>query len=243
MEREVRVIVLLLLADLWGWLLSGELGAKTRAGNAAFAQGRYEDALKRYTDAQLEAPEEPRLHYNLGTALYQQRQFDKAAEEFQKALPVDHPALAADVRYNLGNARFRQQDLQGAIESYTQALQIRPDHKDAKYNLELARKLLKQNAQPQAQQPQPQPGSGDPQSGGQKPPAQDPPQPQAGQQNQAEAQQRESQEQPAGGAEQAGGKLTKQQAEQILDALAEREQAHRPERPARPPDDDVEIDW
>jgi Ca-activated chloride channel family protein len=235
------MIALLILIDLWGWLLAGELGSKTRSGNAAYRQKSYEEALKRYTDAQLEAPEEPRLHFNLGAALYRQRQFGKAAEEFQKAADVDQAAVASDAYYNLGNARFRQQDLAAAIESYTKALELRPSHRDAKHNLELARKLLKQNAQPQPQNQPDQPQPGQPQDGQ----GQDQPQPsepekqpagapdQPAEQERGEAQAAEARE---------PGKMTQEEAQAMLDALQERERANS-RRPVRAPRDDVAKDW
>jgi tetratricopeptide (TPR) repeat protein len=239
------MIALLILIDLWGWLLGGDLGAKTHSGNSAYRNGAYEDAIKRYTDAQLDAPEEPRLHYNLGTALYKQRQFDKAAEEFQRASGLDDARLAADAHYNFGNARFRKQDLPGAIEAYTKALELSPPHQDAKYNLELARKLLKQNAQNQQQQPQPQQGQQNNQQNQDQQKSSDQKDQQQQQQAQSGAanQQKEDQQQQAEAAQaRQPGKMTKEEAQAMLDALQERERAS-PRRPLRASRDDVTIDW
>jgi len=243
------VITLLILIDLWGWLTAGELGAKNRSGNQAYRQQAYEEAIKRYTDAQIEAPEEPRLRYNLGAALYQQRQFDKAAEEFQRAAAVDDAGLAADAHYNFGNARFRQQDLPGAIESYTRALKLRPDHQDAKYNLELARKLLKQNAQPQESPP---PGGQSPQDqpGQQNQPGEGEQQPQPAEERQEqgaageEPERKDAEQNQQGQAAEARdpGKMTREEAQSMLDALQEREKAN-PRRPVRGGRDEVAIDW
>jgi len=145
--------------SFWGWLW-GAGYEKVRAANRLLATGKPEDvaeAVNKYRDAMADAPEEEVLHYNLGTALYKQGKYDKAIEELQKAAGTDEAALAARVHYNLGNCHFRQGKLDEAILAYKKALQFDPNDEDAKFNLELARKRLKEMAEKQKQQPSPSP--------------------------------------------------------------------------------------
>jgi len=117
-------------------------------------------------------------------ALYEQQKYKAAAEDFgkneqkhkdsfssenknkahykqglwDKALEATPDSSSAPAWYDRGNAQFRNNDFQSAIESYKQALRLDPQDKDAKANLELARKKQKhQQQQQQNQQPKPQP--------------------------------------------------------------------------------------
>jgi len=138
-------LVLLLNTEV-SW---GSLWGKTRKGNKLYEKGQYDEALKVYKDAQLESPESPQLHYNIGNALYQKRKFKEAAEEYEKALRSDQPLLQEGAYYNLGNSAYRQGKLTDAIQYYEKVLELKPDDMDAKYNLEFVRKKLKEMAQKQ----------------------------------------------------------------------------------------------
>jgi len=127
----------------------GSLWGKNRKGNKLYEKGQYDEALKVYKDAQLESPESPQLHYNIGNALYQKRKFKEAAQEYEKALRSDRPLLQEGAYYNLGNSAYRQGKLTDAIQYYEKTLQLKPDDMDAKYNLEFVRKKLKETAQKQ----------------------------------------------------------------------------------------------
>lgn len=73
-----------------------------------------------------------------GTALFRNRQYDKAVEAFGRATDSDQPVqLRADAWYNRGNALIHGGKIEAAIESWQQALALDPDHENARYNLEL----------------------------------------------------------------------------------------------------------
>ncbi len=146
------VLCLTLLLDVEvGW---GSLWGRNKKGNAFYEKGQYDEALKLYRDAQLESPESPPIHYNIGNVLYQKKKFPEASEEYQKALSSDQPLLQEQAFYNLGNTAYRVGKLQEAIDFYKKALQLKSDDMDAKYNLEFVRKKLKEMAQKQPPQSQ-----------------------------------------------------------------------------------------
>jgi Ca-activated chloride channel family protein len=127
---------------------------KVKEGNRLFEEGKIDDALKKYTDAQIDYPTSPVIHYNIGDALYKQEKYDGAMEEFEKSLSSDEPHFASMAYYNQGNSLYRKGDYAKAIEAYQQALKLNPDDEDAKFNLEFVRRKLKENAkQEQSQQP------------------------------------------------------------------------------------------
>lgn len=159
---------------LWFCLtgLGGELHTKNEQGNQLFGQKQYDNAEKAYLSATREDPESPQLHYNIGNVLYMQQKYDKAMEEFSKALTTPDKNLRAKAYYNQGNALFKSVDLQRvksqeevqkameayrkSIDSFTETLKIKPDDVDAKYNIEYIRRMLKELAQKSQDQQQQQ---------------------------------------------------------------------------------------
>ena len=140
---------------LIGWI--GGWSRLIRRGNEHYQVGAYDAAREAYQAAVKKRPERATSHYNLGTALYQQTEFDKAAHEFRRALDVKDLIRRAQGYYNLGNAQVQLDDLAGAIQSYKSALRLNPTDQDTKYNLEFA---LEKSIQQQLQQPK-QSDSGD----------------------------------------------------------------------------------
>jgi len=120
---------------------------KVEQGNRHFAEGRLDEALASYRDAQIDAPTAPEVHLNIGEVLYRQRKYQDAEEAFAAAEATGDSRLRALAAYNAGNSQFRQQKLDKAAESFQRALEMDPNDMDAKFNLELVQRLLNQAAQ------------------------------------------------------------------------------------------------
>jgi len=191
-----------------------------KKGNEALKTKDHKKALEFYRQAETELPESPELNYNLGGALHEDGNFEEAVDRFQRSLNTVDPKLEAASHYNLGNTYFRMQDYQKAITSYQEALNLNPDDMDAKFNLELARKLLKEQIEPQQQQnqqQQQQQNQQDKQDQQQNQVNRDQQQQQQDQPDQKEQQQKQ-QPQPE------KQKMSKEDAERILNALKDDEQ-------------------
>jgi Ca-activated chloride channel family protein len=204
------VIALLPLLVAWG----NPLRDKCLRGNRAYEKGRYDEALQSYVDAQLEAPDAPELHFNAGDVNYRQGKFKEAAEEYARAAasPKASNEVKAGSFYNLGNTAFRAGDLASAVSAYEQSLKLKPDDMDAKYNLALARKKLKEEMNRQAQ------------GGGQQQQQQS-----KGQQGQKKEQGEKDRDKKAGEESEAGGEtkrrkpMEEQEAKRILEALEQQD--------------------
>jgi Ca-activated chloride channel family protein len=116
-------------------------GAK---GNEHYEEGEYENALKIFRDLQIDSPESPEIHYNLGNSFYQLQQYEEARNEFERVLASDNRDLHAETYYNIGNCQYRMGKLEEALESYKKALEIHPEDEDAKYNIEFIQKKIKE---------------------------------------------------------------------------------------------------
>ena len=153
--RLVRCVLLILPLFLVGWI--GSWSQAIKRGNAHYEAEAYDAALEAYQAAAKDRPEDPISRYNLGTVLYQKKQFEKAADEFRRSLDAVDPIHQAQGYYNLGNAQAQLNDIEGAIRSYKSALRLNPRDVDAKHNLELALERLEQKSQ----QNQPESGEED----------------------------------------------------------------------------------
>ncbi len=135
------------VAVLVGWI--GGWSRAVKVGNEAYFRGNYDEAQAAFQQATLDKPDNPVVHYNLGTALYRQGNFREAARTFQTSLSrhseqIEDILNLSSILYNLGNAQFKVGDLTDAISSYKEALHLDPGDADIQYNLTLALQLLRQ---------------------------------------------------------------------------------------------------
>jgi Ca-activated chloride channel family protein len=119
----------------------------TREGIAAYEKEDFEQALKHFTDAQLNAPDQPEMLYNVANAYYKTGDFEAAAEHYRQVVETDDTDLKQKALYNLGNAEFRRGNAKEAIGRYEAALSIDPDDKLAKENLKFVKKVMEQQKQ------------------------------------------------------------------------------------------------
>lgn len=144
MRRLEKVAVALAFGPLlFGFGLLEKRDAEVEAGNAALQAGKAEEALGHYDRAVKKLPADAGMHYDRGAALYALSRFDEAGEEFLRATEAKDPTLKASAFYNLGNALFKKEKFKEAVSAYTRTLGLRPDDKQAKWNLEIALKKQK----------------------------------------------------------------------------------------------------
>jgi len=145
----VSIVVLVLVSST----VSASLRGKIKEGNKLFLEGNHEQALERYRDAQLDSPDLPELHFNIGDALYRGKQYEKAIEEFRKAAANSRDVLLqSKAYYNTGNCFYRLNKLKESILAYKRALDLNPDDMEAKANLEFVQRKLKEMARKQPSQ-------------------------------------------------------------------------------------------
>jgi Ca-activated chloride channel family protein len=222
---------------MWPYLLLGaailtsSVGAESyrdqvTAGNESFRAGAFSDALDYYRGAEAEIPESPELEYNIATTLHEQGAYEEAVDRFGKALNTMDILQEGRAHYNMGNTYFRMEDYQKAIEHYQRALEIDPEDMDAKYNLELARRKLKeqmeqQEKDPEQEQDQQEKQEQEQQEQEKQEENEDQQEEQQPQEQQDEEQPPEEQPQPQEPDEE---ELSKEDAERILNALRDDEQ-------------------
>lgn len=141
---------------LTGATVGDPVASKSAEALRLFEEGAFDQALQLYRDAQLERPDEPALNFNVGSSLFKQGDLEAALQELSRAAEQAEGILGASAHYNMGNAWFQQQQYEQAIASYRQALERNSNDRDTKANLEIALQKLEEQQQQEQQQEQSQ---------------------------------------------------------------------------------------
>ena len=80
--------------------------------------------------------------FELANAAYADGRYEEAVSLYQAMIDEQPDAV---LYYNLGNARFKQGELAQAILNYERALRLKPNYKDAQYNLAFAQSKITDN--------------------------------------------------------------------------------------------------
>ena len=186
-----------------------------RHGNKEFKNGNYSEAEVNYRKS-LDKEYNPKAQFNLGDALYEQKNYEEALKAFSGVTERNtSKEIEANAYYNLGNTLMAQEKYGEAFESYKKALKINPDDEDSRYNLEYARwKMIQQQQQENQNQQQDQEQD---QEQDQQQQQQQQDQNQDQQQNQEQEQDQQQQQQ------QQQHQMSKEDAERMLKALENQE--------------------
>jgi len=201
-----RILLILtcgLVATLAGSAQSGN--ALIRSGNRYYKKKQLDQSVQQYQAAVNKAPDNAAANYNLGNAQFRKNDFDAAAKSFDAS--VTHSSTDKPMQekgfYNKGVAMAKQKKLRESIDAWKSALKLDPADSDARENLEKALLELKKQQQQQQQQKKQQDQKKD-----QKDKKDE-------KKNQDQQQQQQPKPQPS--------RLNKQQVEQLLKALQQRE--------------------
>jgi Ca-activated chloride channel family protein len=115
----------------------------TKIDSVAFSKAETE-----YRKALDKKPDDLKWNFNLNNSLYKQKKLNDAATGYEQiARQLIDPKEKSGALHNLGNARLFQQQIDEAIDTYKKALRINPGDMETKYNLAYAQQLKKQQQQ------------------------------------------------------------------------------------------------
>ena len=118
----------------------------TFEANKELADNDFIDAEVNYRRAISKSNENTAAPYNLGNAYYNKESFSEAFGRFKEAgeltseKPVKHKAY-----HNMGNVFMKNKEYAKAVEAYKEALRNDPSDEETRYNLALAKELLKKD--------------------------------------------------------------------------------------------------
>lgn len=246
---NLRIFFLVIFAVL---LTASSLN-DARKANDAFNSGDYEKAAELYRQAIADSPDDPRLHFNLGSALAKMGEAEAAVQAFQSAKELmDNPEDKARADYNAGTVLSNAEMYDEALDFYKNAMRNDPGDADVKHNYEMS--LKKQQEQEQEQQQQDQNSDDEQQENQDQDQNQNQDQDQQQNQDQQNQNQDQQENQNEGSPEdqQAGeqsmpqpNEISREEAENILNALEqlERQILENRKKEAADPESSNDKDW
>jgi len=176
-----------------------------RSGNRYYKKQQLDKSIQQYQSAVRKAPANPTANYNLGNAQFKKNDYDEAAKAYDATIQNSQDkGLKEKGYYNKGVAMVKQKKLQESIDAWKEALKLNADDTEARENLE---KALTQQKQQQQQQ----------NKDSQKKDKKDQKDKKDEKKNQDQQQQQQEQPKPQ------PSRLNKQQVEQLLKALEQKE--------------------
>lgn len=222
--KKLSLITLLVISiQLSAEMLNYDKALSNLKGVKSYRNEDYSKADSLFSSNSIKYPNDSRLHFNKGNAQYKKGELENAEASFNRAIRNQDFLEKSKALQNLGNVKFQQQDYQNAIKNYRDALIEDPENSEARYNYELAARML----QRQQQQKQQQQGQGEDQQENDEKQQQ-----QQGQQNEDEEQQEKQQQQQEQKSEEQNQQerqqlkeeeRKKEDAEKILNALLQKE--------------------
>ena len=194
----------MILGSISAWGQKADL----RKGNSQFRKGEYSEADISYRKGLLKDTSSVGAKYNLANNLYRQENYDEAAKMLDG---IENPDAQAS--FNRGDVAIAKEDWKTAVDSFKECLLQNPGDLEAKENYIYARnKLMEQQQNQDQNQDQSQDQNQDQNQDRQQDQNQDR-QPQDQDKNEDNQQQQQQQQQ----------ELSPQQAQQLLQAIQEKE--------------------
>ncbi|MEZ5046598.1 MAG: tetratricopeptide repeat protein [Chitinophagaceae bacterium] len=110
-------------------------------GNTYYKKSEFQKALSQYDKALSQRKNNAIAHFNKANTLYALKQMEQAKTHYKQAYASTlDKNLKADAMYNMGNIAIHEKKWDEAIASYKESLKNKPNNPNAQYNLAYAKK-------------------------------------------------------------------------------------------------------
>lgn len=170
--------------------------------------------------------------FNLANSMMKQQKYDQAVDQYQIAITnTQDKKIKAAAFHNIGNIAMEARQYDKAVEVYKQSLRLNPTDDETRYNYALAKELLKKQQQQQQEQEEQQ--------------QQDKKEDNKEQQQNENQQDQQNQDQNQPPPEEKKDQMSKENAQQILDAFLQDEKAtqEKVKKQQMQPQRKTERDW
>ncbi len=141
---KIKLILLLLLFLPAVHVLAQKENKLLRKGNSQYDQGNFKEAEKDYRKALEINKESVKGQFNLGTTVYQEKNFEESAKLYGELAGKNQDKdIQAKIYHNLGNSYMEAKQYDKSILAYKNSLMNNPSDLDTKYNLEYAKMMLR----------------------------------------------------------------------------------------------------
>lgn len=124
--------------------LNREARSLLREGNDLYNKQKFTDASVAYKKALGKNGNYDKASYNLGNALYQEKNYKEAVPQFELTAKTSEDKFTkAEAYHNIGNAMMEQKQYEQAVAAYKNSLRNNPTDDETRYNLAVAQKMVK----------------------------------------------------------------------------------------------------
>ncbi|MFK8280004.1 tetratricopeptide repeat protein [Capnocytophaga canimorsus] len=119
----------------------------THQGNEAFEKSQPIEAETAYRKAISENKDNATAQFNLGNTHYHEKSYAEAFSRYKQASTSPQASYTEkqSAFHNLGNLFMQQKAYDQAVEAYKEALRNNPNDEQTRYNLAVAKEMLKKN--------------------------------------------------------------------------------------------------
>ena len=148
------IIMLMFLSTLFSDVVNYDKAIRNLKGIKQYEKENFENSENNFKRNSIKYPKDAKLHYNQANAQVKKGMLEEAEQNYKLALNNDQFKERSKALQNLGNVKFMQKDYKNAIENFRDALVEDPANLDARYNYELAARMLQRQQEQKQQQEQ-----------------------------------------------------------------------------------------
>lgn len=155
---KVKLIILLILLISFSTLFSDVVNydkvIRNLKGVKSYKKEDFENSERNFERNAIKYPKDSRLHFNQANAQVKNGLLVEAEQNYKLALNNEKFDDRSKALQNLGNVKFLQKDYKNAIKNYRDALVEDPQNTDARYNYEIAARMLQRQQEQKQKQEQ-----------------------------------------------------------------------------------------
>ena len=153
MKTKLIILFMILTSSLlYSEVINYDKAIRNLKGVKSYSNEDFENSEKIFEQNAIKYPTNPKLHYNQANSQVKNGKLEEAEQNYKLALNNDNFKARSKALQNMGNVKFLQKDYKNAIKNFRESLIEDPQNTDARYNYELAAKMLQRQQQQKQQQ-------------------------------------------------------------------------------------------
>jgi len=156
MKAKLPILLILFLSfsTLFSDVVNYDKVIRNLKGVKSYEKEDFENSEDNFKRNAIKYPTDARLHFNQANAQVKSDLLEEAEQNYKLALNNEKFDDRSKAMQNLGNVKFLQKDYKNAIKNYRDALIEDPQNLDARYNYELAARMLQRQQEQKQKQEQ-----------------------------------------------------------------------------------------
>ena len=156
MKAKLIILIILLISfsTLFSDVVNYDKVIRNLKGVKSYEKEDFENSEENFKRNAIKYPKDSRLHFNQANAQVKNGMLEEAEQNYKLVLNNDKFKDRSKALQNLGNVKFLQKDYKNAIKNYRDALVEDSQNLDARYNYELAARMLQRQQEQKQKQEQ-----------------------------------------------------------------------------------------